>query len=99
MASKQQKQQKDNRERIDDLKHYFGEDADEWIDEKDIMKHKVVDAWRKKATSEYPPNLCTKCNRYWSYGLTQSHKKEQFYLQTSMYGGLPCITNICKHCL
>ena len=99
MASKKQKEQIGNKNRIDDLQYYFGKDADEWIDKKDIMKQKVVDTWRKKSTSEYPPYLCTECDRYWSYGLTQLHKKDQFYLQRSMYGGIPCDTNTCKNCL
>ncbi len=99
MASKEQKEQVSNKNKINDLRYYFGEDADEWIDKKEIKKQKVVDTWKNKSTSQYPPYLCTICNRYWSYGLTQNHKKAQFYLKKSIYGGLPCDTNTCNNCL
>tara|TARA_R100001463_G_scaffold52620_2_gene103444 strand:- start:830 stop:1129 length:300 start_codon:yes stop_codon:yes gene_type:complete len=99
MASKDRKEERSNREEILNLQYYFGEDADEWIDKKQIKIDKVVDTWRNKSSSEYPPYFCNKCNKYWAYELNNRRKKITGYLKKSLYGGLPCKRKVCNTCL
>tara|TARA_R100000781_G_scaffold83247_1_gene51294 strand:- start:194 stop:493 length:300 start_codon:yes stop_codon:yes gene_type:complete len=99
MASKDIQKEKNNRERILDFQYYFGKDADEWINKKQITKDKVVDTWRKKGSSEYPPQFCNKCNRYWAFALNSKHKKVGTYLKNSIFKGLRCDTVMCNNCL
>lgn len=100
MASKKETlEQKEKRwARIDDLIHYFGKDADEWVDLKIIAKDKALDTWRGKNTTEYPPYLCIKCDRYWSYYLDRKKQKGKNYLHKEVFNRIRCEKAICEEC-
>ena len=86
-------------ERIKDLEHYFGKDSDEWIDRKLIIKDKVVDTWRAKSISKYPPYLCPNCNKYWAVALSERHEKKIDYLNKTVFNKIRIERKNCKQCL
>tara|TARA_R110000824_G_scaffold1121_1_gene6107 strand:- start:1294 stop:1599 length:306 start_codon:yes stop_codon:yes gene_type:complete len=100
MASKQEPQEYrgKRRARIDDLKYYFGKDADEWIDLRIVAEDKALDSWRGKNPTEYPPYLCIKCNQYWAYYLDRRKQKLYEYLSKDTFNRIRCIRTICKEC-
>ena len=100
MAPKEESRKYKNKRqaKILDLIHYFGEDADEWIDLKIISTDKIIDSWREKASSKYPPYLCLECKRYWSHMLNARKQKITTYLSKEIFGGIPCDKITCKEC-
>tara|TARA_R100000687_G_C6383783_1_gene133939 strand:+ start:379 stop:693 length:315 start_codon:yes stop_codon:yes gene_type:complete len=100
MAPKEELQEYRDKRRakILDLIYYFGEDADDWIDLKRIAIDKVIDRWRGKVSTKYPPYLCLKCKRYWSYVLNIRKQKTITYLSRDIFGGIRCNKKNCKDC-
>tara|TARA_R110000803_G_scaffold11686_6_gene34725 strand:- start:625 stop:930 length:306 start_codon:yes stop_codon:yes gene_type:complete len=100
MTSKQelQKNLDKKRARIADLIYYFGDEADQWIDLKIVAEDKALNSWRGKNTTEYPPYLCTECNRYWAYYHNRRKQKCCGYLPKKTFNRIRCDRLPCKEC-
>ena len=77
--------------KIESLKHYFGDEADEWIDMEYVkfVNRSMAQADSNRKRGSNPPLRCPKCFKAWA---------GNEYLDQLLFRNVPLHKEICKDC-